>query len=206
MGLFVTFEGGEGSGKSTQARRLAEKLESAGIDYVLTKEPGGLPETEILRNRLLHPTRKLSALGELVLFEADRVLHVDAIYQWLEEGKVVISDRYIDSTLAYQAYGRGLTPYDVTQFNLAAAQGLLPEVTYYLRLSAEEGVKRALGRPDANTVFDEEKGDFHRRVCQGFDLIERENKCRFVRIDGMLDPDTIERQIWDDLSQRLERR
>ncbi len=205
-GLFVTFEGGEGSGKTTQSMRLKAQLDNLNIRNVWTKEPGGIPETLPIREALLHPTRKLSSMAEIFLFEADRVLHVNQIYKWLEAGIHVVCDRYIDSTLAYQGYGRGQPIYYVKQYNNAAIQGLVPDVTYYNKIDPEIGVPRAIGREDENTTFDLEEMAFHHRVSNGFDTIAKENPGRIVVVDALPDEVTIGKFIWDDFSRRLEGR
>lgn len=205
-GLFITFEGGEGSGKTTQSERLAARLDAMGIRSVWTKEPGGIPETVPIRQALLYPPKPLGRMAEIILFEADRIIHVPWINAQLEAGFHVICDRFVDSTLAYQGYGRGHGIWDVKQFNKVASQGLVPDVTYYNKVDPEIGVARALERKDANTTFDEEKMPFHYRVSGGFDAIAKEDKNRVVVVDASPDPDTIEEFIWDDFSRRLERR
>ncbi|MDA1353930.1 MAG: dTMP kinase [bacterium] len=166
-GLFISFEGVEGCGKSTQVEHLAAFLRSKGREVVVTKEPGGTPEGEVIRGLLLSPDYGFShAKTEILLFTADRLEHVSRVVRpALERGAIVICDRYVDSTYAYQHAGRGLPESDVAF--LIDMVGLLPDITVVLDLSVEQGLQRAKDRA-ALDRFEKEAIGFHERVRTGF--------------------------------------
>jgi dTMP kinase len=172
--LFVTFEGPEGSGKSTQLRRLGERLRSAGRDVVETREPGGTPiGTQIRRILLDAENRELCATAELLLMFASRAQNVDqCILPALASGCIVLSDRFTDSTLAYQGAGRGLDTEIVRQLNRIACRGLVPDLTLLVDIDTDIGLARARSRNDltgdVETRLDEEAVAFHRKVRQAF--------------------------------------
>jgi dTMP kinase len=180
--MFITFEGVEGSGKSTQSSLLKEALEKDGHSVVLTREPGGTKIGQEIRNIILHSTLEFTHdYSELLLFYVDRLEHVKRIVEpALKEGKIVLCDRYIDSTIAYQVYGRGMSR-DVVN-NLTAMVGLTPQKTILLDMNPEEGIRRAKKRA-ALDRFEKEEIDFHQRVRQGYlDQAEKEPE-RIVKID-----------------------
>lgn len=164
-GLFVSFEGGDGAGKSTQIRLLAQWLESAGHRVVLTLEPGGTPLGKLLRDAVLHGDH-VGARAEALLYAADRAHHVDTLVRpALVRGDVVLTDRYLDSSVAYQGVGRGLGVHDVERLSLWATEGLLPALTVLLDIDPVAGLARMTGEPDRL----ERAGDeFHRRTRQAF--------------------------------------
>lgn len=162
--MFITFEGPEGCGKSTHAKKIKSYLEGKGYKVVLTREPGGTQLGKQIRDLLLDPNSALNDRTEVYLFAADRSEHVSKIIQpALKEGKIVISDRFVDSTLAYQVGGRGLPEDLVRYLCLVSAQGMTPDLTILLDVSPEVGLQRAAGRggPDR---FEQEKIDFHQKV------------------------------------------
>jgi dTMP kinase len=173
-GVFITFEGGEGTGKSTQMRILAEYLESRGLEICCFREPGGTEIGEKIRTILLDKEQDdMNPLAELMLYEAARAQVVSQlIVPALEAGKIVFCDRFVDSTVAYQGYGRGIDPQTVKYFNTVAMDGCVPDRTILLLLNPEEGLLRA-------TKHSLEKGDrmesagrdFHQRVYEGFSAI-----------------------------------
>ena len=165
-GLFVALEGGEGTGKSTQARLLAGHLERAGLDVVVTREPGGTPVGVAIRSIVLDPaTGALAPRAEALLYAADRAHHVATVVRpALARGATVITDRYLDSSLAYQGAGRTLDRDEVEWVSGWATEGLIPDLTVVLDVEPEVGLRRA-GRPDR---LEAEPLDFHRRVRQGF--------------------------------------
>lgn len=168
-GTFVVFEGGEGSGKSTQAKKLAKALESEGVPHLLTHEPGGSALGYELRNLLLDSEREpISKKAEALLFMADRAEHVEkVVLPALREGRVVISDRYIASTIAYQAYAGGL-PIDIIEaFSNWASGYLYPDITFYLDIDPGIGLQRALLRGKGNRI-DVESITYHELVRKGF--------------------------------------
>lgn len=168
-GLFITFEGVEGCGKSTQIERLRERLEAAGRNVIVTREPGGTEISEAIRALLLDPAHTVMAPAtELLLYAAARAQHVcERIRPALEAGRVVLCDRYADSTTAYQGAGRGLTPESLAQLHAMATGGLWPHLTLIIDLPAEEGLQRARGRGRSDRL-EQESIDFHERVRQGF--------------------------------------
>ncbi len=172
-GLFVAFEGGDGAGKSTQARALATALTTAGREVVLTREPGGTPAAEAIRDVVLTPQHAgLDARAEALLFAASRGEHVARLVRpALERGAVVITDRYLDSSIAYQGIARGLGLEVVEQLNLWATRDLLPDLTVLLDVEAGAGLDRVT---DPNRLEDEPTS-FHAVVVQAFrDLADRE--------------------------------
>jgi len=190
--MFISFEGIEGSGKSTTARALAEHLQERGLDPLLTREPGGCTLGRGLRHTLLDMrVHTLSSRAELFLFLADRTQHVtEVIRPALEAGQIVLCDRYVDSTLAYQGYGRGLDTGFLRRLNETATGGLMPEVTLLLDVPVPCGLTRA-GKcnKDAGTTisegrFDSESRDFHERVRRGYHALTQEEPDRFAVIDS----------------------
>ena len=179
---FVTFEGMEGCGKSTQAQRLCATLAP---DTLLTCEPGGTPLGESIRELLLEPSRgKMSPVSEALLYLADRAQHVaEVIRPALEAGRTVISDRYVDSTLAYQGYGRGL-PMDLLRAVAALATGgLTPDLTVFLDVPVALGLER-VGKRGRHDRLESERLEFHERVRRGYlELIAHEPR-RWVLVDG----------------------
>ncbi|MCI0633052.1 MAG: dTMP kinase [Actinobacteria bacterium] len=182
-GLFVAFEGVEGSGKGTQIRLAREWLESQGIEVLVTREPGGTPVGEDLRNLLLgHDTGHIEPKTEALLFAASRAQHVATVIRpALAEGKVVICDRYIDSSVAYQGWARGLGEQDVLTLNVWATQGLFPDLVLLLHLEPEAGLLRSLEEPDR---IEMEGEDFHAKVADAYLRIAEEHPERFVVIDA----------------------
>jgi dTMP kinase len=176
--MFITLEGPEGSGKSTHAKKLKSFLEGKGRRVVLTHEPGGTQVGKQIREMLLHPEASVDQLTEIFLFAADRAEHVSKIIApALKEKKIVISDRFIDSTVAYQCGGRGL-PEDLVRYvNMVSAQGLVPDITFLLDVSPETGIRRVtqLGPQDR---FEKERIEFHRKVRRKYLQIARENPAR----------------------------
>ncbi len=172
-GFFITFEGGEGVGKTTQQAILARQLESMGYTCCCTKEPGGTDLGQLLRSVLLHEQDlEISHQAELLLYSADRAEHITQIIQpALDQGHIVISDRYTDSTLAYQGYGRGLDLELIETLNHIATQGLYPDLTLWLDLPIEEGLMRIQTRILKQARLDrieQNQLDFHHRLYQGF--------------------------------------
>jgi dTMP kinase len=201
--LFITFEGSEGSGKSLQARSLYRKLNSLAIPTILVHEPGSTPLGEKL-SRLLKRNRAtaISPLSELLLFNASRAQLVSvAILPSLKSGKIVVCDRYTDSTLAYQGYGRGLKLKTVRAVNDIATGGLAPDLTVLLNIPVREGLARKRGSDTDR--FEHEALAFHERVCQGYLTMARKEPQRFFVVDGRQDKQTISRIVWKRVSDLL---
>jgi dTMP kinase len=203
MSLFITFEGGEGCGKSTQARVLLRNLDRAGIPAILVHEPGGTSLGEKIRS-LLKKTGSIaiSPLAELMLFNASRSQIVeDIIRPALEQGKIVICDRFTDSTIAYQHYGRGLELKIVKEVNRIAARGLNPDLTFLLDIPPEEGMAR---KQDADRDrFMQEDLAFHARVRDGFIRMACEEHRRWLMIDAHAPKKAISSLIWERVCMRL---
>ena len=186
-GLFLTLEGGEGAGKSTQARLLAEALCRRGIPVLRTREPGGAPGSEILRGMLLQPPVDWSRQAEIFLHFAARAEHVErTIRPALAAGMWVVSDRFIDSTRAYQGYGQGG---DQTMITALAAQiGLIPDVTFVLNVSETTALARLASRGGTADRYEAENAAFHRRVRDGFRAIAaaEPGRCRLIPAEGTI--------------------
>ena len=202
-GKFITFEGGEGGGKSTQAARMAGFLRGKGLEVLETREPGGTPESEALRDLLVQgdPDR-WSALSELLLITAARVEHVNRLIEpALTEGKWVICDRFADSTLAYQGIAGELGLELVEQLQKLAVGATAPDVTFLLDVRAEAGLQRAEKRGGA-ARFEKKGAAFHQTLRDGFLALANENPQRIVLIDG---EDTFD-NVWGQIETELERR
>lgn len=184
-GKFVTLEGCEGVGKSTQLRLLQEYLERRGIDAVFTREPGGTAISEQIRAVILDKNNsEMDAVTELLLYEAARRQHTTQfIARRLEEGKLVVCDRYADSSVAYQGYARGIGADVVKKLNALATAGVKTDVTLFLDLAPEQAFCRKGGR-DEQDRLENEKIEFHKKVYAGFLSIAQEERERFVRIDA----------------------
>lgn len=200
MSLFITFEGGDGSGKSTQIALVAKRLADDGHEVVLGREPGGTPAGREIRRVLLHGD-DMSGRTEALLFAADRSHHVDThILPALARGALVLSDRYYDSSIAYQGAARSLGTDEVAKLNAWATGGLVPDRTFYLDVSAEEGLSRMRGEHDR---LESEGLDFQRRVREQYRaLIEAEPE-RFVVIDAEREPDEVAADIYDSIASML---
>ncbi|MCY4132839.1 MAG: dTMP kinase [Nitrospira sp.] len=200
-GLFITFEGIEGSGKSTQAQALAHYLRSKGFRVIETREPGGTPVAEHIREVFLRPTRKRRALDPLVpecevaLVLAARSQHVaNLILPALEHGAVVICDRFSDSTLAYQGYGRGLPLTELRSLTRWAARGLTPNATFLFDLPVSQGLRRRLNSTDVNRL-DHETATFHQHVRKGFLTLARQAPRRIHTINAGRSAQAIARHL-----------
>ncbi|HVP57076.1 MAG TPA: dTMP kinase [bacterium] len=187
-GVFITLEGIEGSGKSTQAAKLRDFLVARGLDVVVTREPGGSPIAEKIRKILLDPSnKKMVPLAELFLYEASRTQHVaEIIAPALRAGKCVVCDRFFDASTAYQGAARGIDTAAVERLNLLATGGLVPDLTIVLDLDPETGLKRLGRSPDR---LESESLEFHRRVRRGYlELAAREpGRVKVVDASGTID-------------------
>jgi len=178
---FVTIEGIEGCGKSTQAQRLAEWL---GLRALLTVEPGGTALGRAIREMLLANGGHVTPVAELLLFFADRAQHVaEVIRPALADGRVVISDRFTDSTLAYQGYGRGLSSALIRSLSAHATGSLVPDLTLLIDVPVDVGLARARRRSAADRIEAEQR-EFHERVRQGYLALAQQEPARWVVVDG----------------------
>ena len=203
MGKFLTFEGGEGVGKSTQIKRLAELLEAHGSTVILTREPGGTAYGKRMRNLILeHSDEQLCSLSELLLYVADRAQHVEQVIKpALKQGYWVLCDRYIDSTVAYQAFGRQLELDTILQLNQIATSGLKPEITFWLDLDPVRGLDRLSSRSSTDRLENEALA-FHQRTYQGYQWLYEQEKQRFEKIDASLSEEQVFESILNVLYQR----
>ena len=203
MTLFITFEGGEGSGKTVQARALHKRLSQLAVPVIQTHEPGGTP----LGNKLGRWLKwaqdtDISPLTELLLFNASRAQLTDEVIQPnLKNRKVVICDRYTDSTTAYQGYGRGIDLAMVKAINNAATQGLKPDLTVLLDISVEEGLARKSAKRQDR--FEQEAIGFHQRVREGYLKLAANAPERWLVVDASQSKRKIGQIIWQRVSQLL---
>jgi dTMP kinase len=210
--LFITFEGPDGSGKSTQLRLLAERLRGLGYDVVETAEPGGTEIGRQIRRILLEPRNdELCPTAELLLMFAARAQNVEqCILPALAHSRIVLSDRFTDSTLVYQGAGRGLGREVVMEMDRIACRGLKPDLTILVDVDVETGLARAEARNrtgrSGETRLDEQPLDFHRRVRDAYLELARIEPLRVRRIDGNGPPDRIAEQVWEEVVPLLEAR
>jgi dTMP kinase len=195
-GWFITFEGGEGTGKTTQIRKLAAHLEARGHTTTVTREPGGTPVAEAARAVLLDPALKPLGLSELFLLEAARHDHVERVIRpALARSEVVLCDRYADSSTVYQGMVRGIGEGRVEELNDLATGGLDPDITIILDLDPEAGVARARSRnadgDGSESRLDDEPAEFHRRVREGFLRLSVLYPHRVRVVDATGDPDEV---------------
>lgn len=194
--MFITFEGGDGAGKSTAISRLKEFLEDQGKEVVSTREPGGVPLGEEIRNILLHSKSPVTPISELLLFLAARAQHVEEkIRPALQAQKVVLCDRFTDSTLAYQGYARGFPLEKLLPLCELASGGLVPDLTFYLDLDPEIGLQRAVKERNGHDRMEQEEKSFHNRVREGFLKLASLNPARIHQIDASKSPDEVFQDI-----------
>jgi dTMP kinase len=204
-GIFIAFEGVEGSGKGTQVRLAQEFFEHEGFEVLVTREPGGTPVGEQVRKLLLDPdTGRIEPRTEALLFSASRAQHVATVIRpALADGKVVICDRYVDSSLAYQGVARGLGEPDVLTLNVWATQGLFPDLVILLHLEPELGLLRSTEAPDRMEL---ESGDFHAKVADAYLKIPEEHPERFVTIEADETPEVVQKHVEEALRKLLRER
>lgn len=208
-GFFVTFEGTEGSGKSTQAALAAEFLARQGWEVVSTREPGGTAFGCRLREMLLtNDSAPIPAVSELFLYCADRAQHIQSLIRpALAEAKCVICDRFSDATIAYQAWGRGLPATEIERMNALACDGLVPDLTILLDICLEDGLCRALERnrekQSTEDRFERETLDFHQRVRRGYLALADANPHRFRVIAAHSSPQQVHRRVIKTITDAL---
>lgn len=202
MALFITFEGVEGSGKTTQIQRLKRYLTQKGIPCKTTREPGGCPISEKIRKILLNPNHhEMSPWGELLLYEAARAQHVkEVIEPLLKKGGVLLCDRFCDATLAYQGYGRRINLNLIEHLNRISSRGIKPHMTFLLDCPLKVGLERAIKRikflkNEKEGRFEEEKVQFHYRVRKGYLSIAKKEPHRIKVIDTRQGEDKVFEKI-----------
>ncbi len=210
-GAFITFEGIEGSGKSTQIALLAEGLRAAGVPIALTREPGGTAIGDQVRRILLDPANTaLDPVAELLLYGASRAQHLaELIGPQLSRGAVVLCDRFADATLAYQGFGRGVALPVIRDLDRIVCAGLKPDLTLLVDCEAAAGLSRARGRNDTRGLagegrFENEELAFHERVREGYRTLAREEPGRFAVVSAERPVAEVQREIREIVAARLE--
>ncbi|HLP88953.1 MAG TPA: dTMP kinase [Nostocaceae cyanobacterium] len=206
VGRFIVFEGVEGCGKTTQMQLCHQWLSGLGVSVLVTREPGGTELGAHLRRLLLSKSENqpINQLTELLLYAADRAQHVEQeLKPHLAQGKCILCDRYIYSTIAYQGYGRGLDLGLINQLNYIATSGLNSDLTIWLDVDVEEGLTRKRGNLDVFDRIEQENLAFHRRVQQGYQELAATDSARIVRVDGSFSQDVVHKTIREMISDRF---
>ncbi|MEO1374243.1 MAG: dTMP kinase [Cyanobacteria bacterium J06635_10] len=206
-GKLIVFEGVEGCGKTTQMQLCCEWLQERGISVVTTREPGGTQLGLELRSLLLENSKNkaITATTELLLYAADRSQHVEQeLLPNLESGKIILCDRYIDSTIAYQGYGRNLDMNVINQLNSIATLGLKSDLTLWLDLDVELGMARKRKSGDIADRIEQEKIEFHRRVQKGYKELQHTSPERIIQIEANLNKEEVQKQIQQILTSKLQ--
>lgn len=202
--LFISFEGADACGKSTQVQLLAETLRTQGRELIITREPGGTKVAEKIRDILLDKELQISARGELLLYLAARAEHVQQVIKpALQAGKIVICDRFLDSTLVYQGLARGLGLTEVLRLNEFATQGLLPQVTFWLAATREVLETRRLRRGAPQDRLELEQESFKELVRQGFAQLQELYPARIKKIDASQEISAVQAAIWHNLQEYI---
>ncbi|MEY2999870.1 MAG: hypothetical protein RL648_84 [Verrucomicrobiota bacterium] len=206
-GYLISFEGSEGSGKSTQISRIAERFEAAGYDIVVTREPGGTPIGEEIRHILMHAVEADGMMPEteLLLFAASRAQLVrEVILPAVNAGKIVLCDRFMDSTTVYQGVARSIQSEPVHLINTFAVGKMIPDVTVVIDLDAETGLQRVRHRAnDMPDRMEKENIEFYQKVRNGYLMLAKAMPDRFVVVDGELPKAELEEVIWKELRHRV---
>ena len=206
MSKFITFEGGEGSGKSTVMKDVATRLEKEGYKLVLTREPGGTPIAEEIRNVILDKANtKMDPRTEALLYAASRRQHlVEKIWPALERGEIVLCDRYLDSSLAYQGGARGLGVDEVLSINMFATEGEYPDLTLLFDLEPEEGLKRIEKNKEREVNrLDLEKLEFHKKVRDNFHALAKKYSTRYIIIDASKPLNEVEDEVYKIIKETI---
>jgi dTMP kinase len=203
-GIFIVFEGPEGSGKTTQIKLLSKYLKKQNYDFVLTREPGGTKVAELVRKIILTTGNTISPLTELLLYESSRAQHVDEIIKPnLEKGKIVVSDRFYDASIAYQGYGRGIDINLVKQLNNIATQGVKPDLTILLDISVEKGLARVLSGRKKVDRLEQETISFHKKIRSGYLKIAKErNDIVVINVEDK-EKNVVHKEILEVLNKKL---
>lgn len=202
-GKFITFEGADGCGKSTQLKLLSEYLTKNNVEHVFTREPGGGKISEAIREILLNgKNAEMTDECEALLYAAARMQHLaDRVEPALAQGKLVVCDRYVDSSLAYQAYARGLGTDFISRINAKALEKYPPDVTVFIDLTPEDAFRRKHGA-DENDRLEQAGMAFHKRVYEGYKALEKAYPQRIVAVDGKQTPQEIFSQVLRILKER----
>lgn len=193
-GIFITLEGPEGAGKTTQVKLLSKQLDAMGVQHIVTRDPGGTPLGKQIRRILLNPENPVHPMAELLLYQADRAQHVSEIIEpSLSKGISVICDRYIDSTMAYQGYGRGIDFQLIEELNLIATLGLKPKMTILFDLDSSQGLARL--HPGGHDRLEREALEFHLKVRQGYLELSKKEPERWRVIDASKPLTTVQNEL-----------
>jgi dTMP kinase len=197
-GIFITFEGPDGAGKTTQVKLLERHLRQKGYDVLVTREPGGTPVGEEIRKILLNRSYKdMDAVTEMYLYAASRAQHVRRVIKpALDEGKIVLCDRFVDSSIAYQGFGRGLGMDVVEAVNRYALGGIVPDLTLFLNIRPEDALARGRIRSEELDRLESEELEFHWRVYQGFLALQKKYPERIKEVDASRSVDEVFHQVW----------
>jgi len=201
-GLFITLEGPEGAGKTTQLKLVSKKLDGLDCKHVITRDPGGTALGKQIRRILLNPENPVQPVAELLLYQADRAQNVaDVIRPALQDGSVVFCDRYIDSTIAYQGYGRGLSFELIAELNEVSSGGLMPDLTILFDLESEEGLGRR--HPGSHDRLELEALEFHQKVRRGYLELAQKDPDRWRVIDAAKPLTVVQAAFCKVLSEKL---
>ncbi len=203
-GLFITLEGGEGCGKTTIANAICQRLAEEGYDVLYTREPGGVEIAEQIRRVILDINNTaMDSRTEALLYAASRRQHlVEKVIPALKAGRIVICDRFVDSSLAYQGYARGIGMDDIWTINNFAIDGYIPDLTLFFDVSVEEGLSRIVNR-DKRDRLDVEALDFHHRVYQGYKIVEEKYPERIRNIDASRTIPEVCKQAYDLIKEKI---
>jgi len=207
MGLFITLEGPDGSGKTTQMDLLEAALRKEGLDLIRTREPGGTLISEKIRDMVLDPAcSEMCDRAEALLYAAARAQHLhEKILPALNAGKIVLCDRFVDSSLVYQGIGRNLGVETIAELNRFATGGVLPDLTIVIQIDYEEGLRRkALQRNGELDRLEQQKDDFHRKVHEGFAELKKYSPARVVQIDGSGSCEEVHAQVMETVRPYLQ--
>lgn len=205
-GLFISIEGADGSGKSTQIEKLKSYLKDRNYDFVLTREPGGTIISESIREIVLNKDyMQMADTTEALLYAASRAQHVEEyIKPLLKQGKIVICDRFVDSSVVYQGYSRGLGIDNIEKINEYATMGLEPDITILLDIDAEEGLKRKKYQRELDRL-ELQKFEFHKKVCEGYRKLAKLHPVRIKKIDASMAIEDIHNEIIKSIEQILKK-
>ncbi len=203
--MLISFEGLDFSGKTTQIRLLVDRLKSIGYNTTLVREPGGTPISEKIRNILLdNKNSEMTQIAELFLFSAARNQLINqVILPSMKDGKIVICDRYYDSTTAYQGFGRDINIEAITRINEIATSGTKPDITFFIDIPIDEITKRCLSANASIDRMESSGEEFYKKVRQGYLEIAKHEPERFFVIDGLLSVDTIHETIWKIITKKV---
>ncbi|MCY7485525.1 dTMP kinase [Paenibacillus alvei] len=206
-GWFITLEGGEGAGKSSAIELLTNKLKQQELDVVVTREPGGVRIAEKIRSIILNPEHtEMDARTEALLYAAARRQHlVEVVVPAIERGAIVLCDRFVDSSLAYQGYARGLGMEDVWEINRFAIHDMMPDITFWLDIDPQAGLNRIAANQNREVNrLDQEQLAFHEAVREGYDQIAKQHPERIVQLDATQTLTEISKQMYDILCERTQ--